>query len=60
MNSAGYNHKLLVSDVKDRIGAGDSQDGDVIPGQGLAEDLLLDVLGTLRVSHDLLDVQHHV
>ena len=60
MDPAGHNDKLLVPDVVDGVGAGDGQDGDIIARQRLTQDLLLDVLGSLRVLHDLLHIQHHI
>ena len=56
MNSAGDDDKLLVPDVIDGVRAGDGEDGNIVASQGLAQDLLLDKLGSLWVLHDLLHV----
>ena len=60
VDSAGDDDELLVSDVVDWIGAGDGEDGDIITSQSLTQHLLLHILSSLRVIHDLLQVQHHI
>ena len=60
VDPAGDDDELLVSDVVDWIGAGDGEDGDIITSQSLTQHLLLHILSSLRVIHDLLQVQHHI
>ena len=52
MDAACHDHKLLVPDVIHWVRAGDRQDGDVIPGQGLTQGLHLDVLRPLLVRFE--------